>query len=41
MAEGIVGEYRALERESEADVLAMQMGDFYEFFGECADLVGR
>ncbi|WP_254824250.1 DNA mismatch repair protein MutS [Haloglomus halophilum] len=40
-ASGIVGEYFALRREAEADVLAMQMGDFYEFFGEDAELVGR
>ncbi|WP_254832695.1 DNA mismatch repair protein MutS [Haloglomus salinum] len=40
-ASGIVGEYVALRREAEADVLAMQMGDFYEFFGEDAELVGR
>jgi DNA mismatch repair protein MutS len=40
-AEGIVGQYIALTRETDADVLAMQMGDFYEFFGEDAELVGR
>ncbi|PSP97481.1 hypothetical protein BRC89_11310, partial [Halobacteriales archaeon QS_4_70_19] len=40
-ASGIVGEYLALSREVEADVLAMQMGDFYEFFGEDAELVGE
>ncbi|MFB6206154.1 MAG: DNA mismatch repair protein MutS [Haloglomus sp.] len=40
-ASGIVGEYVALRREAEADVLAMQMGDFYEFFGEDAELVGE
>jgi DNA mismatch repair protein MutS len=40
-AEGIVGEYLALKRESEADLLAMQMGDFYEFFHEDAETVGR
>jgi DNA mismatch repair protein MutS len=40
-AEGIVGEYLALKRESDADLLAMQMGDFYEFFHEDAEAVGR
>lgn len=40
MASGIVGEFFTLKEESEADVLAMQMGDFYEFFGEDAELVG-
>jgi DNA mismatch repair protein MutS len=40
-ASGIVGEYLALSREVEADVLAMQMGDFYEFFGKDAELVGE
>ncbi|MFC6960707.1 DNA mismatch repair protein MutS [Halocatena marina] len=40
-AEGIVGEYLALKRESEADLLAMQMGDFYEFFHEDAVTVGQ
>ncbi|MFC5971137.1 DNA mismatch repair protein MutS [Halomarina salina] len=40
-AEGIVGQYLALKEETDADVLAMQMGDFYEFFHEDAELVGR
>ena len=40
-AEGIVGEYLDLRREADADVLAMQMGDFYEFFGEDAEFVGE
>ncbi|WP_435196063.1 DNA mismatch repair protein MutS [Natronomonas sp. EA1] len=40
-AGGIVGEYLALKEESEADLLAMQMGDFYEFFHEDAETVGR
>ena len=39
-ASGIVGEYFALREAAEADVLAMQMGDFYEFFGDDARLVG-
>jgi DNA mismatch repair protein MutS len=41
MASGIVGEFFALKEEAEADVLAMQLGDFYEFFGEDARLVGE
>ncbi|MFP4590833.1 MAG: DNA mismatch repair protein MutS [Halobacteriales archaeon] len=38
-AEGIVGEYEALLCEADADLLAMQVGDFYEFFGEAAHRV--
>jgi DNA mismatch repair protein MutS len=38
---GIVGEFFALKRAADADVLAMQVGDFYEFFDEDAELVGR
>ena len=37
---GIVEEFTRLKRESGADVLAMQVGDFYEFFGDDAELVG-
>lgn len=40
-AEGIVGEYLALKRGTDADLLAMQMGDFYEFFHEDAETVGQ
>ena len=40
MASGIVGEYFELRASASADLLAMQMGDFYEFFGEDAELVG-
>ncbi|MES3517706.1 MAG: DNA mismatch repair protein MutS [Natronomonas sp.] len=40
MADGIVGEYRSLQRETDADLLAMQVGDFYEFFAEDAETVG-
>ncbi|RRJ30465.1 DNA mismatch repair protein MutS [Halocatena pleomorpha] len=40
-AEGIVGEYLTLKRDSEADLLAMQMGDFYEFFHDDAETVGQ
>ncbi len=39
-AEGIVGEYFDLKAESGADLLAMQVGDFYEFFDEDAETVG-
>ena len=38
-ATGIVGEFLALKEEADADVLAMQVGDFYEFFGDDAELV--
>ena len=41
MSSGIVGEFFELKADSEADLLAMQMGDFYEFFGEDAELVGE
>ena len=40
-ASGIVGEYFELKRGTDADLLAMQMGDFYEFFGEDARVVGE
>jgi DNA mismatch repair protein MutS len=40
-ATGIVGEFQALKAEADADVLAMQLGDFYEFFGDDAELVGE
>ncbi|WP_134668852.1 DNA mismatch repair protein MutS [Halorussus marinus] len=35
----IVGEFFALKRETDADFLVMQVGDFYEFFGEDAETV--
>ncbi len=38
-ATGIVGEFLALTEETEADLLAMQCGDFYEFFDEDAETV--
>jgi len=38
-ATGIVGEYLALTSETDADLLAMQCGDFYEFFDEDAETV--
>jgi DNA mismatch repair protein MutS len=37
--QGIVGEFLSLKRETEADLLAMQCGDFYEFFADDAELV--
>ncbi|MFC6716524.1 DNA mismatch repair protein MutS [Natrialbaceae archaeon GCM10025810] len=40
-ATGIVGEFLSLKAETDADVLAMQCGDFYEFFGDDAELVGE
>jgi DNA mismatch repair protein MutS len=36
---GIVEEFTRLKRASGADVLAMQVGDFYEFFDDDAELV--
>jgi len=39
-ADGIVGEFLALKGETDADLLAMQCGDFYEFFAEDAEFVG-
>jgi DNA mismatch repair protein MutS len=39
-ADGIVGEFLALKAETDADLLAMQCGDFYEFFAEDAEFVG-
>ena len=39
--DGIVSQFLALKRESDADVLAMQCGDFYEFFGDDAELVSE
>ncbi|MFC7098108.1 DNA mismatch repair protein MutS [Halobaculum marinum] len=38
-AGGIVGEFLSLKESTDADVLAMQCGDFYEFFGDDAELV--
>jgi DNA mismatch repair protein MutS len=38
-AAGIVGEFLALKGETDADLLAMQCGDFYEFFAEDAETV--
>ncbi|MCU4926264.1 DNA mismatch repair protein MutS [Halobacteria archaeon AArc-dxtr1] len=38
---GIVGEFLSLKAGTDADLLAMQCGDFYEFFGEDAERVGE
>ena len=35
-AGGIVGEFFDLKAETDADLLAMQVGDFYEFFADDA-----
>ncbi|WIV68546.1 DNA mismatch repair protein MutS [Natrialbaceae archaeon AArc-T1-2] len=40
-ATGIVGEFFSLKEETDAGLLAMQCGDFYEFFGEDAELVSE
>jgi DNA mismatch repair protein MutS len=37
--DGIVGEFLSLKAETDADYLVMQVGDFYEFFGEDAEEV--
>ncbi len=39
MPGGIVGEFLDLKAETDADLLAMQCGDFYEFFDEDAETV--
>ena len=39
MSQGIVGQFHALKADSDADLLAMQCGDFYEFFDDDADCV--
>ncbi|MFC5277490.1 DNA mismatch repair protein MutS [Halorubrum rubrum] len=39
MPTGIVGEFLELKESTDADVLAMQCGDFYEFFADDAELV--
>ncbi|ELY47498.1 DNA mismatch repair protein MutS [Natronorubrum sulfidifaciens] len=38
-ATGIVGEFFSLKEQTDAELLAMQCGDFYEFFGEDAETV--
>ena len=39
MSQGIVGQFHALKADSDADLLAMQCGDFYEFFDDDAECV--
>jgi DNA mismatch repair protein MutS len=39
MSQGIVGQFHALKADSDADLLAMQCGDFYEFFDDDAERV--
>jgi len=41
MPDGIVGEFLALKEETDADLLTMQCGDFYEFFADDAESVAR
>ena len=41
MTGGIVGEFLDLKTETDADLLAMQCGDFYEFFDEDAETVAE
>ena len=38
-SQGIVEEFLSLKSDTDADVLTMQCGDFYEFFAEDAELV--
>ncbi|RDI71389.1 DNA mismatch repair protein MutS [Halopelagius longus] len=40
-SQGIVGEFLSLKSETDADLLTMQCGDFYEFFADDAELVGE
>ncbi|SFS41134.1 DNA mismatch repair protein MutS [Halostagnicola kamekurae] len=40
-ATGIVGEFLSLKETTDAEVLAMQCGDFYEFFDADAELVAE
>ncbi|WP_126662142.1 DNA mismatch repair protein MutS [Haloterrigena salifodinae] len=40
-ATGIVGEFFSLKEDTDADLLTMQCGDFYEFFGEDAETVSE
>jgi DNA mismatch repair protein MutS len=39
MSQGIVEEFLSLKAETDADLLLMQCGDFYEFFAEDAEIV--
>jgi len=38
-SQGIVEQFLSLKSDTDADVLTMQCGDFYEFFGDDAELV--
>jgi DNA mismatch repair protein MutS len=38
---GIVDEFLELKEDTKTDLLAMQVGDFYEFFGEDARRVSN
>ena len=38
-SQGIVEEFLSLKSDTDADVLTMQCGDFYEFFAAAAELV--
>lgn len=38
---GIVDEYKEIKEQTDADLLAMQVGDFYEFFDEDARTVSK
>ena len=40
-SQGIVEEFLALKSDTDADMLTMQCGDFYEFFAEDAELVAE
>ncbi|MDS0296231.1 DNA mismatch repair protein MutS [Halogeometricum luteum] len=40
-SQGIVEEFLSLKSDTEADVLTMQCGDFYEFFADDAELVAE
>jgi DNA mismatch repair protein MutS len=41
MAQGIVDEFLSLKADSDADILTMQCGDFYEFFADDAETVSE
>ncbi|MEA1931445.1 MAG: DNA mismatch repair protein MutS [Euryarchaeota archaeon] len=41
MSQGIVDEFLSIKADSDADLLAMQCGDFYEFFAEDAETVSK
>ncbi|SFR35909.1 DNA mismatch repair protein MutS [Halogeometricum limi] len=40
-SQGIVDQFLSLKAETDADVLTMQCGDFYEFFGDDAEFVAE